>query len=137
MPPAVTNADRHTGAEEGQPPGLVSVDSSRRRMSGPVLNTLSSANVLGQSNGSSRRVAVSSSRDAFVGAESDVRTRTAEASPGAAHRILGGQRSSPIGSSDPQRVTRAGRNASHANNYESALRGMDGLQLENDERTHY
>ncbi|KAI5415210.1 Casein kinase 1-like protein 1, variant 2 [Lathyrus oleraceus] len=137
MPPAVTNADRHTGAEEGQPPGLVSVDSSRRRMSGPILNTLSSANVLGQSSGSARRVAVSSSRDAFVGAESDVRTRTAEASPGAAHRILGGQRSSPIGSSDPQRVTRAGRNASQANNYESALRGMDGLQLENDERTHY
>ncbi|XP_058756236.1 casein kinase 1-like protein 1 [Vicia villosa] len=132
MPP-VTN----TGAEEGQPPGFVSVDSSRRRMSGPILNTLSSANVLGQSSGSSRRVAVSNSRDAFVGAESDVRTRTAEASPGAAHRILAGQRSSPIGSSDPQRVTRAGRNASQANNYESALRGMDGLQLENEERTHY
>ena len=99
---------------------------------------LSNSNVLGQSSGSSRRVAVSSSRDAFVGAESDVRTRTAEASPGAAaHRILSGQRSSPIGSSDPQRVSRAGRNASQANNYESALRGMDGLQLENDERTHY
>ncbi|CAJ2649899.1 casein kinase 1-like protein 1 isoform X2 [Trifolium pratense] len=130
MPPA----DRH--AEEGQPPGLVSGDSSRRRMSGPILNTLSSSNALGQSSGS-RRVAVSSSRDAFTGAESDIRTRTAEASPGAAHRILGGQRSSPIGSSDPQRLSRAGRNASQANNYESALRGMEGLQLENDERTHY
>jgi len=103
-----------------------------------VIMQLSSSNVLGQSSGSSRRVAVSSSRDAFVGAESDVRTRTAEASPGAAaHRILSGQRSSPIGSSDPQRVSRAGRNASQANNYESALRGMEGLQLENDERTHY
>ncbi|CAJ2649901.1 unnamed protein product [Trifolium pratense] len=97
---------------------------------------LSSSNALGQSSGS-RRVAVSSSRDAFTGAESDIRTRTAEASPGAAHRILGGQRSSPIGSSDPQRLSRAGRNASQANNYESALRGMEGLQLENDERTHY
>ncbi|WJX96505.1 Casein kinase 1-like protein 1 [Trifolium repens] len=132
MPPV----DRHAGAEEGQPPGLISGDSLRRRMSGPILNTLSSSNALGQSSGS-RRVAVSSSRDAFTGAESDVRTRTAEASPGAAHRILGGQRSSPIGSSDPQRVSRAGRNASQANNYESALRGMEGLQLENDERTHY
>jgi casein kinase 1 len=101
-----------------------------------VIVQLSSSNALGQSSGS-RRVAVSSSRDAFIGAESDVRTRTAEASPGVAHRILGGQRSSPIGSSDPQRVSRAGRNASQASNYESALRGMEGLQLENDERTHY
>ncbi|CAK8564029.1 unnamed protein product [Lathyrus sativus] len=137
MPPAVTNADRHTGAEEAQPPDLISVDSSRRRMSRPVLNTQSSANVLGQSSGSSRRVAVSSSRDAFVGAESDVRTRTAEASPGAAHRTFGGQRGSSIGSSDPQRAIRAVRNASQSNNYESSVRRMEGLRLENDERTHY
>lgn len=102
-----------------------------------VIMQLSSANVLGQSSGSSRRVAVSSSRDAFVGTESDVRTRTAEASPGAAHRILGGQRSSPIGSSDLKRVAPSGRNASHAKNYDTALRGLEGLQLENDERTHY
>ncbi|KAI5415203.1 Casein kinase 1-like protein 1, variant 6, partial [Lathyrus oleraceus] len=120
------------GAEEGKPPGLVSVDSLRR-----IFETLSSANVLGQSSGSSRRVAVSSSRDASVGAESDVRTRTVEAGPGAAHRTFGGQRGSLIGSSDPQRVTRAGRNASQANNYESVFKGMEGLQLENDERTHY
>ncbi|XP_027333476.1 casein kinase 1-like protein 1 isoform X2 [Abrus precatorius] len=156
MPPAVTSADRPTGREEGRPPALVSVDSSRRRMSGPILNTvsfskqknlvtnnsvikdvLSSANVLGQSSGSSRRVAVSSSRDAFVGAESDVRTRAAEASPGAAHRGLSGQRSSPIGSSDPKRVVSSARNASHVKNYDTALRGMEGLQLENDERAHY
>ena len=56
----------------------------------PVIMQLSSANILGQSSGSSRRVAVSSSRDAFVGAESDVRARNAEASPGAAHRITSG-----------------------------------------------
>ncbi|GAU34795.1 hypothetical protein TSUD_205990 [Trifolium subterraneum] len=135
VPGTGTSSAMPPGAEEGQPPGLVSGDSSRRRMSGPILNNLSSSNALGQSSGS-RRVAVSSSRDAFTGAESDVRTRTAEASPGVAHRILGGQRSSPIGSSDPQRLSRAGRNASQANNYESALRGMEGLQLENDERTH-
>jgi len=95
---------------------------------------LSSANVLGQSSGSSRRVAVSGSRDAFVGTESDIRTRTAEASPGVAHRGLSGQRSSPIGSSDPKRVVASGRNVK---NYDSVLRGMEGLQLENEERTHY
>ncbi|XP_020226301.1 casein kinase 1-like protein 1 [Cajanus cajan] len=136
VPPAVTNADRHTGGEDGRPPALVSVDSSRRRVSGPILNTLSGANALGQSSGS-RRVAVSSSRDAFVGTESDIRTRTAEASPGAAQRGLSGQRSSPIGSSDPKRVVTSARNASHVKNYDTALRGMEGLQLENDERTHY
>jgi len=99
---------------------------------------LSSANVLGQSSGSSRRVAVSGSRDAFVGTESEIRTRTAEASPGGvAHRGLSAQRSSPIGSSDPKRVVSSGRNASHGKNYDSVLRGMEGLQLENEERTHY
>lgn len=29
------------GGEEGRPPAVVSVDSSRRRMSGPILNTVS------------------------------------------------------------------------------------------------
>ncbi|XP_027333475.1 casein kinase 1-like protein 1 isoform X1 [Abrus precatorius] len=156
MPPAVTSADRPTGGEEGRPPALVSVDSSRRRMSGPILNTVSFSkqkNLVTNNSvikdvvlsslegmvacGSSRRVAVSSSRDAFVGAESDVRTRAAEASPGAAHRGLSGQRSSPIGSSDPKRVVSSARNASHVKNYDTALRGMEGLQLENDERAHY
>ncbi|CAL0306973.1 unnamed protein product [Lupinus luteus] len=135
IPPVVSNGDRQTGGEEGRPPpGLVSADSSRRRMAGPVVNSLSSANALGQSSGSSRRVAASSSRDAYIGAESDIRTRTA--SPGAAQRILSGQRSSPIGS-DPKRVS-AARNASHhVKNYDTALRGMESLQLENDGRAHH
>lgn len=98
---------------------------------------LSSTNVLGQSSGSSRRVAVSSSRDALVGADSDLRPRAAEASHGAAHRISSGQRSSPIGSSDPKIVTSSGRNASHVKNYETAVKGIEGLQLENDESAHY
>ena len=93
---------------------------------------LSSANILGQSSGS-RRVAVSSSRDAFVGGESDLRTHTTEANPGAAHRS--GQRSSPIGSSEPKRMSSV-RNAPHAKNYETAIRGIEGLQLENDQKAH-
>ncbi|KAI4344535.1 hypothetical protein L6164_011750 [Bauhinia variegata] len=133
MPPAVANADRQTGGEDGRPPGLVSVDSSRRRMSGPILNSLTSPIVLGQSSGS-RRVAVSGSRDAFAGGESDIRTRATEASPGAAHRISSGQRGSPIVSSDPKRMA-SGRNA--VKNYETALKGIESLQLENDERAHY
>ncbi|RDY01229.1 Casein kinase 1-like protein 1 [Mucuna pruriens] len=126
MPPAATNADRQTG-EEGRPPGLVSVDPTRRRMPGPILNSvnnskqknpvttdaalnkeamLSRTNVVGQPSGSSRRVAVSSSRDAF-GADLDHRSRTTEANPGTARRIT------------------PGRNASHVKNYETAVKGIE------------
>lgn len=92
-------------------------------------------NIFGQSVGSSRQAAVSSSRDAFVGAESDLRTRATEASPGAANRISSGQRGSPIGSSDPKRATTSTRNASHVRNYETTMKGIESLQLETDERT--
>ncbi|KAG2398625.1 casein kinase 1-like protein 1 [Vigna umbellata] len=139
MPPAVTNADRQTGEEDGRPPGLISGDSTRRRMSGTISNTvnisrqknpvtmdaalnkeamLSKPNVLGQSSGS-RRAGVSSSRDAFAGSDLDSRTRTTEVNPG-------------------MRKITSGRNASsHVKNYESAVKGIEGLQLENDKRAHY
>ncbi|CAL0327880.1 unnamed protein product [Lupinus luteus] len=157
LPPAMTNADRQTGGEEGRPPGLVSAESSRRRMPGPVVNSasfskqkspimndsavnkdaaLSSNNFMGQSSGS-RRFALSGSREAFVGSESDIRTRTTEAGSGAAYKISSGQKSSPIGSSDPKRAVSSARNTSDGKNYESAVKGIEGLQLENDERTHH
>jgi len=79
---------------------------------------LSKPNVLGQSSGS-RRGAVSSSRDAFAGSDLDSRTRTSEANPGTVRKIS------------------SGRNASYVRNYESAVKGIEGLQLENDKRAHY
>lgn len=100
---------------------------------------LSSSNFMGRSGGSSRRAAaVSSSRDAFVASETDPqRSRTAaEASPGAMHRISSGQRSSPVGSSDPKR-TSSGRNTAHIKNYETTLKGIEGLHFDSDERVHY
>ncbi|KAJ7979325.1 putative Casein kinase [Quillaja saponaria] len=157
LPPAVASADRQTGGEEGRPSGFVSLDSSRRRVSGPLLTgslskqknpvindsafskdaTVSNSNILGQSSGSSRRVAVSGSRDAFVGNESDLpRSRTTDASLGAVFKIPSGHRSSPIGSLDPKR-TPSGRISSHAKNYENALKGIEGLQLDNEEKVHY
>ncbi|KAL1326024.1 hypothetical protein HN51_036057 [Arachis hypogaea] len=153
MPPPMTSAaDRQTGGEEGRPPGLVSVD-SRRIISGPILNSvtslkqknavipdsavskdamLSSTNILGQSSGS-RRVAAGS-RETFAGVELDPRTRMAEASPGAANRVSSVRKSSPIRSLDPKKVVSSAKGASHVKNYESTVKGMERLQLEDDER---
>lgn len=90
---------------------------------------LLNSNNLGRPSGSSRRAAVSSSREAFIESESDPNhSRTTDASPGAAHRISSGQRILPVGSSDPRR-TSSGRNT--ARNHENALRGIETLQLDN------
>ena len=99
---------------------------------------LSNSNILARSSGSSRRAAVSSSRDAFAGSESDLhRSRAAEASPGAAYRISSGQRSSPIGGSSETKRTLSGRNTSHIRNFDGALKGIESLQLDNEEKVHY
>lgn len=99
---------------------------------------LSSSNFLSRTGGSSRRAAaVSSGRDAIAGSEADQqRTRTAEASPGAVHKIPSGQRSSPVSSSEHKRAP-SGRNSSHTKNYESTLKGIEGLNFESDERVQY
>ncbi|EXB38871.1 Casein kinase I isoform delta-like protein [Morus notabilis] len=158
LPIAAANADRQTGEEEGRLAGLSSMD-SRRRISGPILTSgnfskqkspvaqesafskealLSNSNILARSSGSSRRAAVSSSRDALVGSESDPhRSRTAEASPGAAYRISSGQRSSPVGGSSEIKRTSSGRHTSHVRIFEGALKGIESLQLDNEEKVHH
>ncbi|KAJ6923233.1 hypothetical protein NC652_016776 [Populus alba x Populus x berolinensis] len=92
MPPPIVSADRQTGGEEARAAGQT-MESSRRRLSGQIINAGSSSKqkslvanespitkdamlpnstFLGRSSGSSRRAAaVSSSRDVFVGSESD------------------------------------------------------------------
>ncbi|OVA08415.1 Protein kinase domain [Macleaya cordata] len=156
--PAGTNADRLTGGEEGRPSGWSPMDPSRRRSPGPAVNAgslskqkspvatdsamnkdamLGGSTLLGRSSGSSRRPAVSSSRDAIIGSESDPsRPRTTEASPGAFRKVVSGQRSSPVGSSEPKR-TSLGRNSSNIKNYESTLKGMEDLNFNNDDRGQY
>ncbi|CAK9177135.1 unnamed protein product [Ilex paraguariensis] len=160
MPPAIPNADLQSGAEEGRPAGLSSADPSRRRSSGqaitagslskqksPVANDstmskeamLSSSTFLGRSSGSLRRGAVSGSRDAFtVGNESDPsRSRTAEASPGTVNKISSGQRTSPFGGSSDPKHPSSGKNTSGIKNYEAALKGIDSLHFDDEERIHY
>ncbi|KAF8388794.1 hypothetical protein HHK36_025474 [Tetracentron sinense] len=160
MPPVVASADRQTGGEEGRPAGwLSSVDPSRRRVSGPAINAgslskqkspvandstvnkdaiLSSSTFMGRSSGSSRRAAVSSSREAVMGGSDSVpaRPRTTEASPGEFGKMASGQRGSPVGSSEPKR-TPSGRNTSNIKNYESTLKGIESLHFDSDERLHY
>ncbi|KAH1131881.1 hypothetical protein J1N35_003259 [Gossypium stocksii] len=145
LPPAIANADRHTAAEDTRAAGLSSMDSSRRRASGPLMSSgnyakqkspVANDHFIGQSGGSSsRQVGVSSSRDAFAGSDVDPqRSRTAYASPGALQKNSSRQRS-PI-DADPKRSMSA-RNTSHVKNYEAALKGIEGLQFESDERIHY
>ncbi|CAK9326715.1 unnamed protein product [Citrullus colocynthis] len=160
IPPGIANADRQTGGEEVQLAGMSLMDSSRRRASGLAMNSgtfakqkspiandtavhkdagFSGPNIMGRSSGSSRRAAVSSSRDPYVGSESDPnRSRTRDASPGALHKSMSAQRSPPVGPADQKRSA-SGRHTGHghAKNYDSALKGIEGLQLENDERVQY
>lgn len=93
---------------------------------------------MGRSSGSSRRAAVSSSREPYVGSESDPHRSRTDASPGALHKSISAQRSPPIGPADPKRSA-SGRHTGHGHvkNYDSALKGIEGLHLENDERVHY
>ncbi|KAJ9167972.1 hypothetical protein P3X46_019558 [Hevea brasiliensis] len=156
LPPAIASADRQTGGEQvGQ-----SIDSARRRLSGPILNTgsyamqknpvandspvskdpmLPSSIFMGRSSRSSRQAAaVSTSRDMFVGSEADPhRSRTTDASPGAMHKISSGQRSPPLGTAADPRHSSSARNATHMKTYESALKGIEGLNFDNDEKVHY
>ncbi|XP_062087725.1 casein kinase 1-like protein 2 [Humulus lupulus] len=160
IPPAIANADnRHTGLEDGRPAGWASGDPSRRRHSGPMVNTgsllrqkspvandppmskdamLSSSHFI-RSSGTSRRPAVSSSRDpGVITSESDFsRPQNTDASPGTLRKIPSGQRSSPIVSSEQNRTSSSSRNVSNMKNLESTLRGMESLNFNNDERVQY
>ncbi|KAL6840528.1 hypothetical protein ACP4OV_030338 [Aristida adscensionis] len=155
LAPALQN-DRQSGAEEARTSGWSSMD--RRRTPPPVASVgtlakqkapvgndvpaakdpvISSSNFLGRSSGSSRRAAVSSSRDVVATDTSEPsRTRTTDASPGAFRRASGPQISSPINSAEPKRST-SGRHSSIVRNYDSALKGIEGLKFDSDERVQY
>ncbi|XP_074273469.1 casein kinase 1-like protein 1 [Silene latifolia] len=151
VPPLpAANTERISGDEAGRPGVMSSVDDSRRRMSGSLVNsgsllkqksspvndatlskdpTLSSSNILWRPSSLLKRAAIPSSREALTGGnDSDPsRSRTAEASPTTIPRFSSGQRSSPVGS--------AGEKQSSSKTYDSALKAIQSLQFD-DERIH-
>lgn len=155
--PPIANAERNPGEEGGRAGGLSTGDSSRRRMSGSLMNSgsllkqkspladdataskdpmLPNSNFAGRSSGLLKRAAIPSSREALTGGnDSDPsRSHTAEASSGTMQRLSSGQRNSPVGSSDAKQQQSSGRITSHKN-YESTLKGIETLHFD-DERVH-
>ena len=58
---------------------------------------------------------------------------TMEARPGGLHKFPSIQRSSPIGSGE-QMHTSSGRHPSNIKNYESTLKGIEGLRFDKEEK---
>lgn len=152
LPPAIGNTDKQSGGEEARASGW-SADPSRRRASGPLNlgsvskqkspvpndsvgnkeTILSSSTFLVRPSSSSRHAAVSSSRDMMVGSDA----RTSDASPGTFCRVSTAQKSPPLSSTDAKR-TSSGRQLSNIKNYESTLKGIEGLNFDGgDDRAHF
>ncbi|XP_049413004.1 casein kinase 1-like protein 2 isoform X1 [Solanum stenotomum] len=155
MPPVIPKVERQAGEEEGRQ----SADPSRRRSPGPPLISsgglskqkspigndstskeamLSSSTFLGRPSGSLRQGLVSGSRETFtMGNDSDpTHSRMPEASPATMHKISGGHRSSLLGGSSDPRYASSSKNTSGIKNYESALKGIETLHFDDEERAH-
>ncbi|AQK97759.1 Putative casein kinase family protein [Zea mays] len=155
LAPVLQN-DRQSGPEEARTSGWSSMD--RRRAPLPITSVgtlskqkapigndatvsrdavISGPNFMGRSSGSSRRPVVSSSRDMVATDSSEPsRARATDASPGAFRRASGPQRSSPVHSAEQKRSS-SGRHPSNVKNYDSALKGIEGLHFDGDERVQY
>ncbi|XP_020264137.1 casein kinase 1-like protein 2 isoform X3 [Asparagus officinalis] len=157
LAPALGNVDRQPGVEEGRTSGW-STDPSRRRASGPAVNAgsllkqktpvtndskeavLSSSTFLGRSGSSSKRAAVSGSRDMSGVINTDTRDPsltsrsriTMEKSSGGIRKVPNAQRSS----SDQMHVS-GRQHSSNIKNYESALKGIEGLRFDKDEKVEW
>jgi casein kinase 1 len=97
----------------------------------------SSSTFLGRSGGSSRRPVVSSSRELRSSEAEPSRSRTPDASPGTFQRNAAPRRSPlTLEYSDPRHSSSA-RHASNSKNYESTIRGIQGLNFDANDRIHY
>lgn len=72
-----------------------------------------------------------------MGNDSDpTHSRMPEASPATMHKISGGHRSSLLGGSSDPRYASSSKNTSGIKNYESALKGIETLHFDDEERAH-
>ncbi|XP_051113889.1 casein kinase 1-like protein 1 isoform X2 [Andrographis paniculata] len=144
LPPAVPSGERLPGEEEGIQVGPSSADPSRRssvqlinpasiaRQKSPANDStskdavLSSSTFFGRSSGAQRRTAVS-------GNDSDpTRSRTPETSPATGNRVSSSQRASD----PPKHNGPSSRNSSSTKNYDAAVKGIENLHFDDDERYH-
>lgn len=61
---------------------------------------------------------------------------TMDTSPGVMRKIPSAQRSSPIVSAEQMRVS-SGRHSSNIKNYESTLKGIEGLRFDKEEKVEW
>lgn len=89
---------------------------------------LSSSNLFGKSSGSQRRGPVSGSREALTAGND---SRTPEGSSATVNKISIGQKSLPAaGSSDPRHI-------SARNNYDSTIKGIEGLHFDDEDKNRH
>ncbi|CAN8230460.1 unnamed protein product [Cochlearia groenlandica] len=115
LPPGLSNIDRHNGEEEGRQVGFSRVESSRRRVSGALEN---SGNLTNQQTPSIARESMIPSSSLFAQSAGSSRRVTAVSSsrdnfPSSGEEVQRGQRSS----------------SSARKHYESAIKGIDSLQV--------
>ncbi|KAL5221880.1 hypothetical protein ABZP36_026593 [Zizania latifolia] len=96
----------------------------------------SSSTILGRSSGSSRRPVVSSNRELQSSEAEPSRSRTPDASPGTFQRSVPPRRSSQMLDYSDPRYSSSGRHAS-SKNYESTIRGIQGLNFDADDKIQY
>ncbi|KAL6597896.1 hypothetical protein ACP70R_037689 [Stipagrostis hirtigluma subsp. patula] len=153
----MANNNRVSATEEGRrsgwsgdplrrqfPPAGITAGSLSKQKS-PVRQELStskdavfpSSTFMGRSSGSLRRPAVSSSRDLQTSEAEPSRSRTSDASPGTLQRNAPPRRTSQMLDYSDPRNSSSGRHVSNTKNYESTLRGIQGLNFDANDRIHY
>ncbi|KAK3164584.1 hypothetical protein QOZ80_1AG0021450 [Eleusine coracana subsp. coracana] len=111
--------------------------SARQEMSTTKDALFSSSALLGRSSGSFRHPAISNSRELKNSEAETSRSRTPDPSSGAFHRNAPPHRTSQMVDYSDLRHSSSGRHMPNTKNYESTVRGIQGLNFDANDRIHY